>query len=196
MFSGIITDIGRVVAIARAGDTRFTTATAYDTADIAVGASVAHNGVCLTVVEKSAGQITVEASAETLAKTTMGDWTEGTPVNLERSMRLGDEIGGHLVYGHVDGVAEVVDRRPEGASVRFTFRAPADLARFIAPKGSIALDGVSLTVNEVDRTHFGINIIPHTLSCTTFQTLVPGCRVNLEADMLARYVARLSEIPG
>ena len=196
MFTGIITDVGRVVAIARAGDTRFTIATAYDTGDIGIGASVAHNGVCLTVVDKSAGRIAVEASAETLAKTTMGRWTEGTPVNLERSMKLGDEIGGHLVYGHVDGVAEVVDRRPEGGSVRFTFRAPDELARFIAPKGSIALDGVSLTVNEVDGTNFGVNIIPHTLSCTTFQTLVPRSLVNLEVDMLARYVARLSGIHG
>lgn len=152
---------------------------------------MAHNGVCLTVIEKGTGTFAVEASAETVSKTTLGDWRDGTPINLERSMRLGDEIGGHLVYGHIDGVATVLDRQPDGDSVRFTFGVPEPLNRFVAPKGSVALDGVSLTVNEVAGNRFGVNIIPHTLACTTFQTLNPGHRVNFEADMLARYVARL-----
>ncbi|MEO3435526.1 riboflavin synthase [Inquilinus sp. CAU 1745] len=198
MFTGIITDVGRVAEVEKRGDTRFVIETAFDTASIAIGASVAHNGCCLTVVEKEAGRYVVEASAETLSKTTLGEWKVGTAVNLEQSMRLGDEIGGHLVYGHVDGLATVVERRPEGDSVRFTFELPAALARFVAPKGSVAIDGVSLTVNEVGPTldgksQFGVNIIAHTQSCTTFQTLSPGHRVNFEADMLARYVARLTE---
>lgn len=193
MFSGIITDLGRVTAIERRGDTRFVIETGFPAASIAIGASIAHNGVCLTVIETAEGRHAVEVSAETLSKTTLGGWTVGTEVNLERSLKLGDEIGGHLVYGHVDGVAAVTERRPEGDSLRFVFDAPVELARFIAPKGSIALDGVSLTVNEVEGSRFGVNIIPHTQACTTFRTLRPGDRVNLEVDMLARYVARLAE---
>lgn len=193
MFSGIITDIGWVAAIERRGDTRFVVETGFPADGLAIGASIAHNGVCLTVIETAQGWHAVEVSAETLSKTTLADWAVGTEINLERSLRLGDEIGGHLVYGHVDGVAAVADRRPEGDSVRFVFDAPAALARFIAPKGSIALDGVSLTVNEVDGSRFGVNIIPHTQACTNFRTLRPGDRVNLEVDMLARYVARLAE---
>ncbi|MGP1396140.1 MAG: riboflavin synthase [Inquilinaceae bacterium] len=191
MFSGIVSDVGRVVEMDRKGDTRLVIQTGLDLGDLTLGASVAHNGVCLTVIEKGTGRFAVEASAETVSKTTLGDWRDGTPINLERSMRLGDEIGGHLVYGHIDGVATVLDRQPDGDSVRFTFEVPEPLSRFVAPKGSVALDGVSLTVNEVAGNRFGVNIIPHTLACTTFQTLNPGHRVNFEADMLARYVARL-----
>ncbi len=197
MFSGIVTDIGRVAAVEPDGDTRLVIETAYDTADIEIGASVCHSGVCLTVTDTEPGRYGVSVSAETLSKTTMGDWELGTPVNLERSMRIGDEIGGHLVYGHVDGLATVVDCRPEGDSNRFVFSVSADLGRFVAAKGSVALDGVSLTVNEVmdnadGNTHFGVNIIPHTRQCTTFHLLRAGHRVNFEADMLARYVARLT----
>jgi riboflavin synthase len=190
MFTGIITDLGRVAAIERRGDTRFTIETAWDTDEIPVGASIAHSGVCLTVVDRAPGRWAIEASGETLSKTTLGDWQVGSEVNLERSLKLGDELGGHLVFGHVDGIATVVERRPEGDSVRFVFQAPEHLASMIAPKGSIALDGVSLTVNEVEGARFGVNIIPHTQSCTTFRSLQPGGRVNLEVDMLARYVAR------
>lgn len=198
MFTGLITDLARVREIRRppeagAGDARFVFDTGYDTATIAIGASIACNGACLTVVEADATGFAVDVSAETLSRTTLGDWTVGAPVNLERPLRLGDELGGHLVSGHVDGVAEIVDRRPEGDSWRFVFAAPAGLAPFIAPKGSIALDGVSLTVNEVEGRRFGVNIIPHTAAVTTFGQRAPGERVNLEIDMLARYVARLAE---
>lgn len=195
MFTGIIADVGRVASVVRHGDTRLTIETGFDTASIALGASIACNGVCLTVVERAPGWFAVDASAETLARTTLEGWREGTQVNLERSMRLGDEIGGHLVYGHVDGVATVEERRPEGDSLRFTIAVPEELARFIAPKGSVALDGVSLTVNEVGGARFGVNIIPHTQACTTFGTMMPGHRANLEVDMLARYVARLAVAP-
>ncbi|MBE1236816.1 riboflavin synthase [Phaeovibrio sulfidiphilus] len=191
MFTGIITDLGRVRAVDRSGETRFTFSTAYDTSTIPLGASIACNGCCLTVVDTDADGFSVQASAETLSKTTLGGWTEGTPVNFERALCLGDELGGHIVSGHVDGVAEVVDLRPDGESVRFTFRVPDDLKQYVAPKGSVALDGVSLTVNEVDGALFGVNIIPHTLSVTTFGSLKAGDRVNMEIDMLARYVARL-----
>ncbi|QJE72671.1 riboflavin synthase [Aerophototrophica crusticola] len=191
MFTGIITDVGRVLGIERRGDTRLTIGTAFDMEAVALGASIANNGVCLTVVEKGPGWFTVDASAETLSKTTLGRWQVGTPVNLERSLRLGDELGGHLVYGHVDGVIEVLDVRPEGDSHRWTFRVPESLARYVAPKGSVALDGVSLTVNEVDGATFGVNIIPHTSQHTTFGNLKPGDLMNFEVDMLARYVARL-----
>ena len=198
MFSGIVTDVGRVIAVERSGDTRFVIETGYPADGLAVGASIAHSGVCLTVVEAAAGHHAVQASAETLSRTTLGDWDVGTEVNLERSLRLGDEIGGHLVFGHVDGLATVVSRQPEGDSQRFIFALPADLGRFVAVKGSIALDGVSLTVNEVidepgGEARFAVNIIPHTLRCTTFRTMTVGRRVNVEADMLARYVARLLE---
>ena len=192
MFTGIITDVGRVRAVKRQGDTRFTVETAFDMETVPIGASIANNGVCLTVVEKGLGWFAVQASAETLSKTTLGGWDEGTRVNLERALKVGDELGGHIVSGHVDGVASVVDVRPDGESKRYTFEAPATLAKYIASKGSVALDGVSLTVNEVDGARFGVNIIPHTQDATTFGTLKAGDRVNLEIDMLARYVARLA----
>jgi riboflavin synthase len=191
MFTGIITDVGRIAAVERRGDTRFTIETAYDTAAIALGASIACNGVCLTVVACEPGRFLVDASAETLSKTTAADWRPGTALNLERSLRLGDELGGHLVYGHVDGVATVVGVHPDGDSQRWTFEAPETLARFVAPKGSVALDGISLTVNSVEGRRFGVNIIPHTQQVTALRHLGVGARVNMEVDMLARYVARL-----
>lgn len=193
MFTGIITDLGRVRSIDTSGETRFTFSTAYDLATIDQGASIACNGCCLTVIETDGEGFVVQASGETLSMTTLGGWREGTPVNFERALKVGDELGGHIVSGHVDGVAEVVETRADGESVRFVFRTPENLKRYIAPKGSVALDGVSLTVNEVDDALFGINVIPHTLSVTTFGTLKPGDKVNLEIDMLARYVARLLE---
>lgn len=192
MFTGIITDVGRVKAVERQGDTLFTIETAFDMETVPIGASIANNGVCLTVVSKGPGWYAVQASGETLSKTTLGGWAEGTRVNLERALKVGDELGGHIVSGHVDGVATVVDRRPDGESARFTFEVPAALAKYIASKGSVAIDGVSLTVNEVDGARFGVNIIPHTQIATTFGDLQPGHRVNLEIDMLARYVARLA----
>jgi len=195
MFTGIITDLGRVRAVERAasGDTRFAFATAYDTAALAPGASVACSGVCLTVVDKGDGWFAVEASGETLRSTTLGDWGRGQAVNLERSLRLGDELGGHLVSGHVDGVARLTHLVPEGGSLSMTFAAPAALAKFIAPKGSVALDGVSLTVNNVEGASFGVNIIDHTRKLTRFGEIRAGEQVNLEVDLLARYVARLIE---
>jgi riboflavin synthase len=193
MFTGIVTDLGRVRSIEKRGDTRITIETSYDTAAIEIGASIACSGPCLTVVAKGAGWFAVEASAETLARTTLGSWREGTRVNLERPMRIGEELGGHIVSGHVDAVARIVDTRPEGDSVRFEFAAPPEFKKYIAPKGSIALDGVSLTVNEVDGARFGVNIIPHTREVTTFGTLKKGGHVNLEVDTIARYVARLLE---
>ncbi len=191
MFTGIITDVGRVVEIERRGDLRLTIQTRFDMNSVAMGASIASNGVCLTVVEKLADAYKVDVSAETIAKTTVGDWVVGTPLNLERSLKLGDELGGHLVYGHVDAVAEVVSVTPDGDSHRWRFRVPQNLKNFIAAKGSVALNGVSLTVNEVDDDVFGVNIIPHTAEQTTFGLIGPGARINLEVDMLARYVARL-----
>ncbi|WP_119678588.1 riboflavin synthase [Indioceanicola profundi] len=191
MFTGLITDVGRVAAVEQRGDTRLTIETRFDMDTVELGASIACNGVCLTVVEKGPDRFAVDVSGETLSKTTVGSWTVGTPVNLERSLRFGDELGGHLVYGHVDGVLEVLGVKPEGGSHRWTFHAPEHLARFIAPKGSVALDGVSLTVNEVEGAVFGVNIIPHTAEKTSFGTLKPGDRMNLEVDMLARYVERM-----
>jgi riboflavin synthase len=191
MFTGIISDVGRVRSIVPGGDRSFVLSTAYDTGEIAIGASIACSGVCLTVTEKGAGWFAVQASAETLSRTTLGDWREGSAVNLERALRLGDELGGHIVSGHVDAVAKVVERRPEGDSLRFLFEVPAPYDRAVAPKGSVALDGVSLTVNEVEGRRFGVNIIPHTQAKTTFGALQPGARVNFEIDLLARYVARL-----
>ena len=192
MFTGIITDVGRVRAVERQGDTRFTIETAFDTETIAIGASIAHNGVCLTVIEKGPGTYVIQASGETLSKTTLGGWEPGTRVNLERALKVGDELGGHIVSGHVDGVGRLLSIRPEGESLRLTFEAPATLAKYIAPKGSVAIDGVSLTVNEVDGSRFGVNIIPHTQTATNFGGLKEGDPVNLEIDMLARYVARLA----
>lgn len=193
MFTGIITDVGRVRSVQRPGDMRFRIATSYDTASIEIGASIACHGPCLTVVDKGEDWFAVDASAETLACTNLGDWQVASAVNLERALRVGDELGGHIVIGHVDGVAEIVERRPEGDSLRFVFVVPDELASFIAPKGAVSLDGVSLTVNEVDGARFGANIIPHTQAMTTFASAAPGERVNVEVDVLARYVARLNE---
>jgi riboflavin synthase len=191
MFSGIIGDLGKVRAVAPGGDTRFEISTSFDTPAIAVGASVACSGVCLTVIDKGPGWFAATASAETLKRTTLGDWKTGTPVNLERSLRLGDELGGHIVAGHVDGVGTVVAVEPEGDSRKLVFETPVDLKRLIAVKGSIAVDGVSLTVNGIRGARFAVNVIPHTLKVTTFGGLQPGARVNVEIDLLARYVARL-----
>jgi riboflavin synthase len=191
MFTGIITDLGRVRRLHRGDLAELTIATAFDTSVIPLGASIACSGVCLTVVGVAPGEFSVQASAETLACTTIGEWEEGTSVNLEKSLRVGDELGGHLVAGHVDGIARIGERRPEAESVRFVFEAPEELASFIAPKGSVAIDGVSLTVNEVSGARFGVNIIPHTLGCTNFGRASPGQRMNLEIDLIARYVARL-----
>ena len=204
MFTGIITDIGRIRAIEKKGDTRFTIETAYDPSTIDLGASIACAGCCLTVVEKGSDEkgnwFAVDVSQESLDCTILGSWAEGTKINLERALKAGDELGGHIVSGHVDGVGQIADIRPEGDSLRFTFEAPDELARFIAPKGSVTLNGTSLTVNEVEdpkpggnatRTRFGVNIIPHTQQVTTWGLAKAGDPVNLEIDMLARYVARL-----
>jgi riboflavin synthase len=191
MFTGIITDLGRVRTISPGAITRFAFDTGFDTAQIPLGASIACNGCCLSVVDKGEGWFAVEASAETLSVTTLGDWHPGGKVNFERALKLGDELGGHLVSGHVDGIADIVERRPDGASLRFELLAPAALARFIAAKGSVTLDGISLTVNEVEGERFGVNIIPITQRLTNFGTLWPGDRMNLEIDLVARYLARL-----
>jgi riboflavin synthase len=194
MFTGIVTDLGEVRHIEKRGDTHVVIATHYDVTGIDIGASIACSGVCMTVVDKGSAKdrwFAVTASAETLAMTNMGKWKPGDSVNLERPLKVGDELGGHIVSGHIDGVGEIVRVAPEGESVRLSFVAPAALARFIAPKGSLAIDGVSLTVNEVDGARFGVNIIPHTLKVTTFGRAKPGEHVNLEIDVLARYVARL-----
>jgi riboflavin synthase len=191
MFTGIITDLGRVRRLQRGIGVQLTIATAFPIEGIALGASIACSGPCLTVVAVEPGAFSVEASAETLACSTLGDWVEGSPVNLERALRLGDELGGHLVSGHVDGVARLVERRPEGDSVRFTIEAPVELMRYVAPKGSVALDGISLTINEVEDSRFGVNLIPYTLAHTSLGDAAPGQRMNLEIDPIARYVARL-----
>ncbi len=198
MFTGIITDVGRVSALEPAaesgGDLRVTLETSYDTKDIAHGASIACSGCCLTVVAKEAGAMTFDVSGETLSRTKLGGWRVGTAVNLERALSLGDELGGHMMCGHVDGTGRLVSEREEGGSWRLAFEAPRDLAPCIASKGSIAIDGVSLTVNEVDDCRFGVNIIPHTRQITTLGALKPDDPVNLEIDMLARYVARLMDM--
>ena len=194
MFTGIVTDVGRVRHIEKRGDTHVVISTHLDLTNVPMGASIACSGACLTVVDKGTGKdnwFAVTVSGETLSKTTLGSWKVGDPVNLERPMRVGDEFGGHIVSGHVDGVAEVKLVAPEGESTRMMFEVPVALSKFIAPKGSVALDGVSLTVNEVDGTRFGVNIIPHTLKVTTFGKAKPGTKVNLEIDLLARYVARI-----
>lgn len=196
MFTGIITDIGRVRSSqttgAGAGEgRRFTIETAFDTTTMDIGASIACAGACMTVIEKGEGWFTVEVSAESLSKTTLGTWGEDTRINLERAMRLGDELGGHIVSGHVDGVGELISRTTDGDSQRYTFRAPENLAKYLAAKGSVTIDGVSLTVNDVAGAEFGVNLIPHTQTVTSLGTLQAGAKVNLEIDMLARYVARL-----
>lgn len=193
MFTGIITDIGKVQRIERRGDTRFVIATRYDMDTVDIGASIACSGPCLTVVDKGPGWFAVDASAETLSKTTLGQWAVDSAINLERALKVGDELGGHIVTGHIDGCAEILSLRPEGDSVRFVFQAPAALSRYIASKGGVALDGISLTVNEVEGDTFGVNVIPHTRKMTTLGGLQPGARVNLEIDILARYVGRLRE---
>jgi riboflavin synthase len=194
MFTGIVTDVGQVRHVEKRGDTHVVIATHYDVSAVDMGASISCSGVCMTVIDKGGAKdrwFAVTASGETLSKTTLGNWKAGDPINLERPMKVGDELGGHIVTGHIDGVAEVVSVKPEGESVRVIFQAPKELSRFIAPKGSIALDGISLTVNEVEGTRFGVNIIPHTQKVTTFAKLKPGAKVNLEVDLMARYVARL-----
>jgi riboflavin synthase len=194
MFTGIITGLGEVAA--RDGG-RFTIRCRYPPETIAVGASIACDGACLTAVEVAAAgtgsSFAVDVSNETLARTALGEWQPGRRINLERALKAGEELGGHLVAGHVDGVATILDIRPDGDSRRFTVEAPPELARYIAPKGSVALDGISLTVNEVAGARFGINVIPHTLTHTTMGARRAGDRVNLEVDLIARYVARLME---
>ncbi len=200
MFTGIITDVGRVASVSGSGDTRFEIETVYEPDSIDLGASIACSGVCLTVIEKGTRDdkhwFAVEASKETLDVTTAGDWQTGQSLNLERALKLGDELGGHIVSGHVDALAEIVNIRTEGDSQRFTFRAPKDIMRFVAPKGSITLDGTSLTVNEVGDDTFGVNLISHTQSVTSWGASRAGDRVNLEIDVLARYVARLKDTEG
>ena len=194
MFTGIVTDVGRIVETKDTGDLRARIATRYEVAGIDIGASIACDGVCLTVVALGPdGWFDVEISAETLSKTNLGGWVPQKRVNLERALKVGDELGGHIVSGHVDGLAEVVAVRHEGGSVRVTFRAPEAVAKFIAPKGSVALNGTSLTVNEVSGPEFGVNLIPHTQDVTTWGEVKAGDRVNLEVDTMARYVARLRE---
>lgn len=194
MFTGIITDIGTVSEVEQAGDMRARIKTGYDTSGIDIGASIASDGVCLTVVALGADWYDVQISAETVSKTNLGSWATGKRVNLERALRVGDELGGHIVSGHVDGVAEVMAIADEGDSTRVTLRAPAGLERFIAQKGSVALNGTSLTVNDVEGGDFGINFIPHTKDVTTWGDVAVGDKVNLEIDTLARYVARLAEV--
>lgn len=193
MFTGIITDIGEIRALKQEGDLRARIGTGYDMASVDLGASIASDGVCLTVVAKGPDWYEVQVSVETVSKTNLGGWTLGKRVNLERALKVGDELGGHIVSGHVDGVAEVVALTDEGGSTRLVFRAPDHLAGFIAPKGSVALDGTSLTVNEVSGAEFGINLIPHTKQVTTWGDIALGDRINLEIDTLARYVARLRD---
>lgn len=199
MFTGIVTGLGTVREVRPLGngqDMRLVIATPWaNTAAIPLGASIACSGCCLTAVELGADWFAAEASAETLSKTTLGGWAVGSRVNLERPLKVGDELGGHIVSGHVDGVGEVLETLAENGSTRFSFRVPRELARFIAPKGSVAVDGVSLTVNEVAGDTFGVNIIPHTASVTSFGQLRAGDRVNIEIDTLARYVARLKDVP-
>jgi riboflavin synthase len=197
MFTGIVTALGTVRAIDPIGagiDMRLVVGAPWpDTARIPIGASIACSGCCLTAIEVGADWFAVTASAETLSKTTLGRWVVGSRVNLERPLRVGDELGGHIVAGHCDGVGEVVSATPDHGSTRWVFRVPDPLARYIAPKGSVAVDGVSLTVNEVDGALFGVNIIPHTAAVTTFGALAAGDAVNIEIDTVARYVARLTE---
>ncbi|HLJ63891.1 MAG TPA: riboflavin synthase [Stellaceae bacterium] len=191
MFTGIITDIGRVRAIVPGGDTRMRIATALDLKATPLGASIACSGVCLTVIARAADWFEVQVSAETLSRTTIGQWREGSPVNLEQALRLGDELGGHMVSGHVDGVGYIRERRSEGESLRLAIEAPPGLASLIASKGAITVDGVSLTVNEVAGARFGVNIIPHTQAKTSLGMCAAGDPVNIEIDLLARHVARL-----
>lgn len=195
MFTGIVTDVGEILEVRQEGDLLVRIGTSYDVERIDIGASIACDGVCLTVVDLGSDPawFAVQASAETLSKSNLQRWQVGTAVNLERALKVGDEIGGHIVSGHVDGVATLVDLHDEGESTRMVFEAPEELAKFIAPKGSIALNGTSLTVNEVDGARFGVNIIPHTKEVTTWGQVKTGDKINIEIDTLARYVARLAE---
>ncbi|HLU91806.1 MAG TPA: riboflavin synthase [Pedomonas sp.] len=198
MFTGIITDIGTIRSIEQRGDTRMVIETAYDLETVEIGASIACSGVCLTVVDKGDGWFAVDASGETLARTALGGWQAGTRINLERALKVGDELGGHIVTGHVDGVGRITSIVPEGASRRIQFLAPGALAPYIAQKGSVTIDGISLTVNGVEDSAegvlFDVNVIPHTQSCTTLGQSKTGDPVNIEIDVLARYVARLKEV--
>jgi riboflavin synthase len=198
MFTGIITDVGEIVAVEEKGSARhLTVACSYPADSLPLGASVCHMGVCLTVASLKPADgrtlITIDASGETLARTTLGAWVAGRKVNLERALRIGDELGGHIVTGHIDGVAEIVSREDRDGTAWFVFRAPRELAKFIAEKGSVALDGTSLTVNGVDADTFTVTMIPHTLAVTTWGEAKAGTLVNLEVDMMARYSARLAE---
>ena len=197
MFTGIVTDIGTVLSVETRGDRRVEIATTFDTAELDLGASVACSGVCLTVVERVEGMFAVDVSAETVSLTAGDHWRPGARINLERSLRMGDELGGHIVLGHVDGVGQVEAVESEGGSTRLTVAAPPALAPFLARKGSVAVDGVSLTVNGVedrDGTRFTLNIIPHTAQMTTLHALVVGDEVNLEADPMARYLQRMMDV--
>ncbi|MFN3943346.1 MAG: riboflavin synthase [Allosphingosinicella sp.] len=198
MFTGIITDIGRIEAAEQKGDLRLTIACGYDMATVDLGASIACSGVCLTVVDKGEGWFAVDLSEESVSRTAPGRWREGARLNLERALKVGDELGGHIVTGHVDGVGMVVAAEPQGDSTRLTIAAGPEIAPFVASKGSIALDGVSLTVNEVaggaDGVRFGINIIPHTAEQTTFRDVAAGDPVHIEIDILARYLGRMMEL--
>ena len=198
MFTGIVTDVGEVLSVGEGDDVRIAVATAYDVETIAIGASIACSGACLTVVDKGGADtggnwFAAEVSGETRGRTTLGAWRAGTRVNLERSLAVGDELGGHFVLGHVDGVAGIDRREPVGDSVRLTCAVPGELRRFVAEKGSVTLDGVSFTVNRVEGETFEVNVVPHTLRGTTFGAARPGDGVNLEVDVLARYLARLSD---
>ncbi|MBY0583712.1 MAG: riboflavin synthase [Sphingomonas sp.] len=198
MFTGIITDIGTITSVTVDGDTRVVIATAYDTATIDMGASISCSGVCLTVIDKGPHWFAVDVSGETISRTAQGQWTQGRRLNLERALKIGDELGGHIVTGHVDGIGEIVRIAPEGGSHRVDVRTPSDIAPYVAAKGSITVDGVSLTVNTIDDsddggTVFGLNIIPHTWQVTAFGDLQLGQAVNLEIDVLARYLARMRD---
>ena len=198
MFTGIVTDVGEILSLDQKGDLNVRIATSYDVATVDLGASIACDGVCLTVVALGADPrpwFDVQVSGESISKTNLGSWSEGKRVNLERALKVGDELGGHIVSGHIDGVATIAEMHDEGDSTRVTLEAPSELVRFIAPKGSVALNGTSLTVNEVSGSAFGINFIPHTKTVTTWGQVAVGDSVNLEIDTLARYVARLAEAP-
>lgn len=199
MFTGIITDVGKIRSSEQRGDLRLVIGCAYDMDSVAIGASIACSGVCLTVVDKGDGWFAVDASAETLSRTAAGMWAEGARLNLERALKVGDELGGHIVTGHVDGVGHIVASETVGDSWKVTVEAPAGLAPYIAAKGSITVDGVSLTVNDIDdqtngSAHFMLNIIPHTAQMTTLDTLAVGRQVNLEIDVLARYLKRMEDL--
>lgn len=198
MFTGIVTEVGRIEAVEERGDLRVRVGCGFDTSGIDLGASIACSGACLTVVDKGEGWFALDVSAETRSRTAPGLWAQGGRLNLERALKVGDELGGHIVAGHVDGIAEVVAAEPEGDSTRLTIEAGPELAPYIAAKGSIALDGVSLTVNEVEElpgggVRFGVNLIPHTAARTTFDRVEAGRRLNLEVDIIARYLGRILE---